>query len=551
MSRSGWKEQALPLGIAALAALVLGAWLMQGVLLEPLTRAVDSPFTDGHLVGAQLGVDALFSGELWELRTSRAVYPEGAHFRPLLWPLLALSAVVGPILALNLTWGLIPLFNVLGGFLLGRAAGATPAGAALTGALLAWLPWVRVTLSNGQVEQSVLGALALVWAASLWAGRGSVGRVLLPALVVGAVGLATPHAALGALLGLPLVLLPAAWEARRSPAELARLALLLGLCALVALGVSGYHSANFDGEPNLFHPRLGKDATHYSNAPLGELFFVPGQDTFEDKVVHCVYLGAPLLLAGLGALLRFRRSWSWVAVASWCAVLALGPAMEVGGVRFILPMAMVEAAVPSLTDNGSGYRLVMGALVGLAAAVGMLAGSGRRSAALAVVLVALSWGETSLIQAHHIPFPTRPAVHHPELAVLRGVPGSILDLPVLRRECSSASAHWLNSALVHDMPFLHDMGAPGLYAVQPNGDPSKLSPMVQKRCAPGLEVVFRRLGVGAVVVHDDECADVEALQSCLRSRLGEAPISGPELEAWIIPPGKASGGPRGGRESGG
>ena len=122
------------------AALTVGCWTLGGGVGVPQTH-----FTDGHVIGTALGADMLLDGDAASLWTDRAAWPGGARLRPLLWPVVAISVVTGPAIALTLAWALTPLLGVLGGAALAASLGARPWGAALTGGLLAWAPWVRTT----------------------------------------------------------------------------------------------------------------------------------------------------------------------------------------------------------------------------------------------------------------------------------------------------------------------------------------------------------------------------------------------------------------------
>lgn len=322
-----------------LASLALGLWLTANSWLTMPGHGVPSThFTDGHLVATVLSSQALVEGDGLRFWTERAGWPDGLMLRPLLWPMVLAATVTGPVWALTLAWALTPLLGAVGGITLARVLGAGVWGRFLCGALLAWAPWVRVTLANGQVEQSWIGALALVWAAAVWAEGGRTWRVAVTPIALLGLGLAGPNLGLTAALGLGAI---AVIRLAGGHAKWGRTALVLSLSLGATLAVNQYHSSNFDGTPNLFSPRLrggmrpegaglpsighdtakagwkANDSVQLEDATLESLFVPLGPNAFQSPVQHSPFLGYTwLLAAGLAAVRRRRDALPWLGLAA-------------------------------------------------------------------------------------------------------------------------------------------------------------------------------------------------------------------------------------------
>ncbi|MBM4368350.1 MAG: hypothetical protein FJ102_19205, partial [Deltaproteobacteria bacterium] len=211
-------------------ALAVGVVVTWPLVLAPWNTLAWSPFAEGH--AAALGFAARSAP--WATHLSLAGWPSGVDFRPLLWPASLIAVATGSVLAYAILLVIIPALNVLGGVALGAALRMEPRAAAVLGALLAFPPWVRTTLQNGQPEQAWLGLGAAVLAVIVsctrqrglaWAG--------IP-LVVFAGGVATPHVVIAAML---LLGAWAAWGARSEPSRL----VAVGLAALGVAGVVAWH----------------------------------------------------------------------------------------------------------------------------------------------------------------------------------------------------------------------------------------------------------------------------------------------------------------------
>ena len=539
--------------VALLLAVLVGVWLTAGVWLSPLRVTVDTHFTDGHLAGASLAGRGLWSGELWRLHTVQAGWPEGVMFRPLLWPIMLLAGVTGPVLALNLSWALAPAASALGGLLLGRTLSLSPWGRASLGLLLAWCTWNRVTLANGQIEQAGLGAIAVVWAGALWAESGPAWRLLAAPAVLLAVGLAAPNCGLAAALGMGLL---AAGRVLQSPARLPRYLAVLGLSVGAALLIHGYHAPNYSDAPNFFQPRLRPPSQHdpsnygipsgwladvtqqLDDADVRSLLVPAGPAAYSSSPVqHVPFLGGTLMLGAVLGIWRRRQAWPLLGVALGMAVLALGDDIVVRGQRFLLPYALIDWLAPSAASSGSAYRLAMAAIVGLAAVLSAgLDPKTARQRLLLGALVAMAWAETTLLPGPAIPLPTRDVVHHPALRALAGQDGPLLDLPLpLVGSCDAQTARYFNGTLAHGRPLLHTLAA-GPNFQDRTEDIRDLHRLFRaSTCPEQLPGVLGTLGVTAVVLHTGPPREPSpALRACLSAALGE-PEEAPGVCWWTLP----------------
>ena len=524
------------LGLIAVfaGAAVLGMANVAGALQGELVP--HSLFTGGHFAAAALMGD----GEL--LHTVR-IY-NGATFGPLLWPMGLLSVLVGPLWGLRLVWGLTPAFNAACGFALGRQLGLSSRGMALVGGLLAFAPWVRTTLGNGQIEQAVIGGAALIWAAALWESRH---RLWLTPLLVLAVGLAAPNVALAACLGLPFVLLP-----RR---RWGRMAAVLALCATALFAASKYHAMSYDAESVRFfiprqappeflatelldrRPSVGWAAENpaaLSNAVPRSFVEPVGPRGFDRPVVHAPYLGGVLLLAAGVALVRRRRGALPMALAAGAlAVFSMGASYR----GLPMPMALVHVLAPMIGLSDTSYRLVLGAVV----ALGGLAGVAldpllKRFGWLLPLVVVASWAETLVLPNHSLPLPTEPAYPHPVLAGVGDGEGAILELPLPTLQCNAMVQHHVSSVAVHGRPMLYGATQVEDYPVVAMRLSRFEAAYAGKEiCLGELPRLVRELKVGAVVLHHDHfCGLPRSLEACLVELYGEPDGGDGGADYWVL-----------------
>lgn len=469
---------------ALLIVIAIGLVATARVWLAPTTSVPDTAFSMGHLVAIGLARNQLLHATISQ-HLDQVAWPTGADFRPLLWPVNLLALPFGNVLAFNLFCALIPALNFLGGWRLGKALQVPfPAALAL---ILAWNPWVRATIANGQVEQAVIGGAAWIWAA---AAGGSV--VELAVATVG-VGLAAPHVALAAALGLPFVL------PRDRSGALAGAASLLGY-VIVYL----YHSPGFDpAAVHLFAPfgstvvEAGAPVAKHSLFAWELVWPAPAPPVRIRPVYHMGYLGLPLLLA---ATISARKRPGLAIVATIALVLAVG----------LLPVD----DVPLVGRSATPYRFVMTALVALAA----LAAHRR----LAFLLVLLVWIEALIVD--HRPFPMAAAalpMDSSSPALAAGV-GPVLDVPALGPGCRDAAGHLLAEAVRHGRP------VPLILRDGPEAWPGHREEVVRldmalrsPSCATLLGPAIAAFSPKAVVGHlHPTCRLTSPMVSCLEGVLG-------------------------------
>ena len=149
----------------------VGVWFNQEAMRAPEELLPISEFTEGHLAGTAVGIVELERGSFFDFFVDDIGWPDGLIYRPMMWPSIFLGYLLGPVKALNLLWSYALSFNALCGFFLIRVLGLSRLAAIAGASMMAWNPWVRTTLSNGQFEQSYIGVIALIWAVVLWSER--------------------------------------------------------------------------------------------------------------------------------------------------------------------------------------------------------------------------------------------------------------------------------------------------------------------------------------------------------------------------------------------
>lgn len=390
--------------------LALGFAGLGTAALHPGELAPETAFTGGHVVAVGIARQELLAGNLGP-HTGLAGAPAGVDARSLLWPLNLVALGLGPIVSVNLLFALTPTLNALGAARLGTALGLDRRGGTVLALLVAFNPWVRATLANGQLEQALIGGAAWMWAAMIGGGALEIGLVSL------GVALATPHVALAGMFGVFL--------ARGRPLRL--LATLPGLALAYA-----WHAPGFDPSiPHLFAPFGSGAGTAGAPAAKHALFAwelvwpAPPPPVKFRPVLHMGYLGLALLG---GALLGLRRG-----RLALGGVLLLAVLLAIGG----LPLD----AVPLLSRSATPYRFVMAALLAAAA----LAAPGR----WALLLVPILWIESFVVDRRPWPMPAQDfSADGPRPLA----PGLVLDLPGMGPGCREVSTHHLVEARRHGQP---------------------------------------------------------------------------------------------------
>ncbi len=482
-------------------ALLVGVAATWPLALSPWSTLAWSPFAEGH--AAALGFAARTLP--WDTHLDLAGWPSGVDFRPLLWPASMLSVATGSILAYAILLVTIPALNVLGGVGLGAALRLPPGAAAMLGALLAFPPWVRTTLQNGQPEQAWLGLGAGVVAAAIACAerRGPLWAAV--PIIVFAGGIAAPHVVIAAMV---LLGAWALWGARDTPSRL----VVVPLAAVGVAGVVAWHGAGLVDD-SLFAPlgtlddHAGPVLKHSSVA--FDLFLParppPGKGPW---VVHLGYVGLPLLLGAVAG----RRAAPWALGAAGLAlVLALG---DNGPMRW-LGGALHPSAVP--------YRFTLAVVMALAVA----ACTTRWGPWLAL----LSLVEAVAIDPRPLPFETALVRLDPSAHALAEGDGPVLDLPVASTTCRKLAGHYLVEAGRHGRPvplvLRTGFDAYGEERARMEAiDAALLSPDCAERL-PGLLGNYT-----AVVAHRHAyCLFRESQLNCLRKVLGPGEEAG-EVYWW-------------------
>jgi len=514
-----------PLALLTLASLAVGLFVTAPVWASPTDTLPLTRFTEGQFMNLALGAREL----PLPLHTDLLGWPQGARFAPLLWPALPIAALVGPVLALNLVFALLPAVNAGCGWAFGKVLGLSDWGCFALGGLLAWNPWSFNTLANGQLEQVPLGGAALVWAAALHAQARGGAALVLPGLAALAVGLAAPHVALAALVGLGVLAL---LDLRRGPRP--RVVLWLVGVGLAVLVVNAYQAPQFAGGSHVFAPR-GTFSTPQAAAQVAGIFdaatparlFLPpdAPSTASRGVAHSAYLGWVVLLAALGA-----RELRWLGVAAALAVLSLGDHLE--GTSIPMPAALLGLLSDAVGKSGNEYRLVLGAAVALAAGAAHLA----RGPRAALLLVGLAWTEVALVRTRGLPLAATPWAPDASSVALAGGSGPVLDLPMASPRCPEAAWHAGVQAAFSGRPTPLVLS----FDFRAWGEAADKARALQRildlpDCAERLPAELREMGFTAVVLHEDQpCRESPAAQSCLEAAL-DAPTVGADGRWWELP----------------
>lgn len=524
----------LILPLLLLLAIVVGALLIAPVWADPTARAPLTRFTDGHLLGISLWAQPLRAGVLPTFHTPVVAWPTGADVRPLLWPSTLLGAVLGAPLALALTFTLVPAFNLVGGWVLGRVLGRGPAGCALLGGLLAFHPWVYETLANGQVEQAVLGGAALQLGAAQYAARSpSRWAPILPGVVTALLGWAAPHVALAGCVVTGLWALVAGvrggWRLRWL--------VVVGAVAVGALAVQAYHAPAFAPGVHVFAPK-GSEGRPTGLSDLPEVtslrgLLLPPEPRGASPVVHPNWLGFVLLSSAAWAAGRDRSTRGGIVIAAVLVVLSLGPTITVMRTEIPLPWAALAAVAPTLSQSMSAYRMVMGAVLALA----VVASAGTRSMIAAFVVIALALAETGLAATRPLPLPAQTARADASRAALGSGTGPVLDLPLAGPTCPHGTAHYLLEAAATGRPVPLQLTNPRAgYAAVPGLVGASTRAWGHEDCAGQIRKLAKSWPFTTVVLHrhDRDCPAHPRMATCLLEALGAGTSEG-GVTWWSVP----------------
>ncbi len=518
-----------PVGVVLVAALVLGvvtnlpSWA-DPVHLVPVTRFTEPQLLATSLARANLSLGAPFSGS-----TTVLGWPDVADVRPVVWPMLVFGWVVPAGIAFNSFFSLVPVFNAAGGALLGRALGLGSWGRAAIGGTLALHPWVRETLANGQLEQSWLGGIAMVWACALWAARGSNRALALlgPAMV--GLTFTGPHLAIAAGLGVALLLVTdgplvrAGWRRRYAA---------IGLAGVGAALAGAWYAGNFTARTQVFWPKGSPGhAASLSNLPeaatFAGLLLPPGPPDADTQTLHPIYFGAFLLV---GMLVGGRRS-PWALWLAFAGLLLLAFGDTVGPVPG--PFQLLSALSPALAASQSPYRLLAGVIVVAAA----LAARGITRGWHLGLFLGVGLLETTLVTTRPFVAPPMVIAVDPLPAALTEGAGAVLDLPLLGTKCPDQAYHYAIEAARRARPSPVLPAAPTYYPTVGGLARKVLQAWQARPCGPAMAEAVTKMGFSTVVLHrhDPTCPVQPSFEQCLVDAFG-AGTEAPGLRFWDVRP---------------
>ena len=515
----------------------VGVWFNQEAMRSPDVFLPITQFTEGHLAATVVGVLEWNNDSLFDFYTDDIGWPDGLRFRPMMWPTIVLGILLNPVYALNLVWSYTLACNAVCGFFLVRVLGLSRVSALVAGSLMAWNPWVRTTLSNGQFEQSYVGIIALLWGMVLLAEKKPKIGIMGTFVVVLLGGLAVPNCLLTGLMGLPLL---GIWRIvgnfRRTPMWCG--CALAAICA--GLMVNSYQSEGFDSdEPQFFAPRRADDASMSNTASWESLWSAPTESYANNQVAHITYQGEIWPRIGvLGGVLGGGLGHMGAAVAFELIHIALGPTVEIEGNTYYLPVSWLAYYVPILGRSGSYYRFAMGGFVSFALCGAAFIDRVRRfSLVLAIGVGAYvlqeAWTETNDMIGHPIPMTASMAFPHTEVDSLRGGKGPVLGLPLLKNSnCDKEAVGYVKEYWQHQRPILHTMAPPVRYRSNEPKIARLLNVLDDAQCSSKVEKTVQRMGIGAVILYlDGACTFSSVQKQCLIDGLG-APQMGRDVWIW-------------------
>lgn len=525
-----WLE---PLLVGA-GGLAVGAALYWPLPTQLGARVPTTLFTDGHLVALGVGADQLPR----LLTTTRLGWPMESSFRPLLWPAIVAARLWGPVTAVGLAFLATPAVNALAGWLAARLLDLRPAARALVAVLCTINLWNYTTLANGQVEQAGVGGVALVWASVLAAARRPA-LVPVAGLVLLAFGVAAPHVALVALVGLgmlgPLAVLTEpgwGWTTLRLAASGA----VLGLAGWL---VAAYHGGTVGNRESVFFPKgiaVNPARWQFETASAADLWHTPIVPTIlRDAVAHTAYLGWVATGAALLGLIR-RRGWGLVVVALGLLVSATGPTLP--GTSWPTPMQALIRLSPGLQASLNPYRAAMGVI----AATALLAGLGadrRWGWLLALVVSAGQLAEWRIQARRGFPLPLREVGYEVYAGRLRDGAGPVLELPVFDHDCDWATYTPAVQAVAYHRPIYSLLRpSPDTNAYGRNAPTFRAlhdTFLAADTCASALPALVTALAPSTVVVHDHvRCGTPIDYDGCLTAVYGTAETDG-RHHWWNLP----------------
>jgi len=385
-------------GWAAAAVVVATALLHGSLLLSPATRITHTQFAGTHGWALDRMAALLAGAATWSSWTPAVSFPDVTYVAHIAWVPGLVAApfnwAFGPVVGLNAATVLSPALAVPVVSALARHwRRATPASAALAGALFALSPQAIGALANGQLCKAQLWAVAIVPLAISLGGRSWTGLLAAPLLAASSVYTEPTYALLGALLVVPV----GAWEAWRERRLVVAARLLLAAAAVgaVDLVAKRYYGVATGALYVPAHPVPINWFEHYLLQVATPVTLVTGRayEARLDLVGHVDYVGPGALAVLAVALVCRGTGRGLVALAAALGlVLALGEwlvtldgPVRVGGRELALPARALAAVGFPLADSGQYYRALV--LAWLAVALAVASARPRVAALLALVLV--------------------------------------------------------------------------------------------------------------------------------------------------------------------
>lgn len=569
-----------PLSVGAQTLLATAAYLLLAILVTWPVAA--------RLAGAVGGFDGRDSFQhvwlfwwFWEALLNRwqlpayvdvLYFPQGA-FHPVLWlhpfvPLwgLPLTGVIGSRATYNIALLLSIALSGTSGFLLARNFVKTPA-AFLGGLIFAFAPTrMGHTLAGHQLLVFNLALPLYALALHLWLRRPSRRVSSLYTISLFLVLISHPNFVGFFLLPVTLVLMAAHWWRFGWFSTLQRWRLLVcwAVAAIAFLPFAwpllveltgqnlGYltptnpaeHSADLLSfvTPSPYHPLWNDSPPSFITAVLDRPRAL--EEGFN-------YLGLSVLaLVGLAVWQRRRPVTVWLALALLSAVLALGPALKIGGHETGLPLPYALLInLPFFSWGRTPGRLNITTMlaVSVMAAVGAnwLLTKIQKPALNRLLVIGLS----GLILLEYLPmwpFPIDPlAVPNAYRTVVALQPGQgLLDMPVFGSRRASNYAMFYQT--VHRRPMVNgyiERDPPGTQEIQQFADRLLSPPPVlpEVLVTPTLDerrAILHDLGIAQVVAHPDQLTDsaARATLSFMPHLLGDPVYADETLLIWNTPP---------------
>ena len=457
---------------------IFGAFLLLAVIaswplaanLETLVTSARAESDLGYSIYSHWWAGEVIAGRAPFDHNSLVYFPAGQAMISSVWNLVTLFGTawlhlfMEPIGAWNGAVLAVMALNGVGGFALGRRLGGTRGGV-LAGATALLFPICWTEGFEGRLEQAFTLPISLSMLGLHDLGQRREGAWRTAGIGIGLVGATywfmAPLFVVAALPLLIPILRDRSGRMELLKSALAALAILLPALAVAWPHISGELIERTNDGPHQLLMRTGNSLLLPFDLPTGRL-----------------PMGRAIPLVGLAALgaAWFREGGRrWVAVALIAVMLAMGPALQVGGVpvsvggRLIpLPMALLDL-LPGFERFWWPYRALLIAGPACAAAIAVAFPRERMTLLLTIAIVAISTAESRFAVQRAVsegdpsipisPFDPTPGAHYFQRHIpgwFRDAPseGAVIDHP-LRESANIAPLH----ATYHQLPTVIGDGA--------------------------------------------------------------------------------------------